>query len=331
TDGGANFIGLITLNQGVTPGGGIATGVTFIGSKAYIVGYDTDNESSGVYAQLWIVNNLGETGIFYQLWKEKNAGDKYAFAKSISAKNYQITFNPNGGAGTPYTQTIATGSTAPLMLSRFTKAGDVVKGWSLTPGGSMAYLDGASYTIGSGDVTLYAVWVPKYNLRDTGPAGGWIFYDKGNYSDGWRYMEASPLVTEWNGKQFDSLSYTSIPINGTAIGTGKDNTLTVKTYLTESGKSGLAAQLCFNLNSGGYSDWFLPSRDELSKIYRNLAVSPDENGVVYTPVGDFPTTKYYWSSSVINPNQSYHIPFNTGSPQATDKNQTAYVRAVRRF
>jgi len=29
-----------------------------------------------------------------------------------------------------------------------------------------------------------------YNLRDEGPAGGWVFYDKGYYSDGWRYMEA---------------------------------------------------------------------------------------------------------------------------------------------
>jgi len=29
-----------------------------------------------------------------------------------------------------------------------------------------------------------------YNLRDEGPAGGWVFYDKGSYSDGWRYMEA---------------------------------------------------------------------------------------------------------------------------------------------
>jgi len=30
-----------------------------------------------------------------------------------------------------------------------------------------------------------------YSLRDIGPAGGYIFYDKGYYSSDWRYLEAS--------------------------------------------------------------------------------------------------------------------------------------------
>lgn len=32
----------------------------------------------------------------------------------------------------------------------------------------------------------------KYDILDIGPAGGYIFYDKGYYSDGWRYLEAAP-------------------------------------------------------------------------------------------------------------------------------------------
>jgi len=39
-----------------------------------------------------------------------------------------------------------------------------------------------------------------YALRDVGPAGGYIFYDKGSYSNGWRYLEAAPKSTEWTGK-----------------------------------------------------------------------------------------------------------------------------------
>ena len=31
-----------------------------------------------------------------------------------------------------------------------------------------------------------------YSIGDIGPAGGYIFYDKGYYSDGWRYLEAAP-------------------------------------------------------------------------------------------------------------------------------------------
>ena len=32
----------------------------------------------------------------------------------------------------------------------------------------------------------------EYKVGDIGPAGGYIFYDKGKYSDGWRYLEAAP-------------------------------------------------------------------------------------------------------------------------------------------
>lgn len=31
-----------------------------------------------------------------------------------------------------------------------------------------------------------------YRIGDRGPAGGYIFYDKGNYDKGWRYLEAAP-------------------------------------------------------------------------------------------------------------------------------------------
>ena len=31
-----------------------------------------------------------------------------------------------------------------------------------------------------------------YKIGDVGPAGGYIFFDKGYYSDGWRYLEAAP-------------------------------------------------------------------------------------------------------------------------------------------
>ena len=35
-----------------------------------------------------------------------------------------------------------------------------------------------------------------YNIGDTGPAGGIVFYDKGRVSDGWRYLEAARAGTE---------------------------------------------------------------------------------------------------------------------------------------
>lgn len=41
-------------------------------------------------------------------------------------------------------------------------------------------------------MTGFSSIMPPYWVGKTGPAGGYIFYDKGEYSDGWRYLEAAP-------------------------------------------------------------------------------------------------------------------------------------------
>lgn len=44
---------------------------------------------------------------------------------------------------------------------------------------------------------------------DIGPAGGWVYYDKGSYSDGWRYLEASPgdLSLDWTSDYIDTSTH----------------------------------------------------------------------------------------------------------------------------
>jgi len=158
-----------------------------------------------------------------------------------------------------------------------------------------------------------------YKIGDRGPAGGIIFYDKGNFSDGWRYMEAAPvdLKAQWDEKAENVVG------TGTEIGSGKQNTEFIVAALNRKGVSGKAAQLCREYNLNGYADWFLPSKDELDLIYKNLKQKGLGNLYDY----------FYWSSSQLdnNYNRAWIQSFSSGSQDDGGKNYSVNVRAVRAF
>ncbi len=64
-------------------------------------------------------------------------------------------------------------------------------------GGGTAYSAGTGIITLTENITLYAGWV-EFELLDTGPAGGWVFYDAGSFEDhnsdgiSWRYLECAP-------------------------------------------------------------------------------------------------------------------------------------------
>ncbi len=80
-----------------------------------------------------------------------------------SANIDTITFNKNDplAGGSMVNQTIASGSSANLNANGFTKAGWSFAGWATIPGGTVTYTDGANYTMGTANVTLYAKWSAK--------------------------------------------------------------------------------------------------------------------------------------------------------------------------
>ncbi len=79
---------------------------------------------------------------------------------SPELQEYSITYSTisGGGTGTMDSQNILEGSSADLNMNRFLSDDNSFLGWSSTPDGSVEYENGASYTMGSGDVTLYAIW-----------------------------------------------------------------------------------------------------------------------------------------------------------------------------
>lgn len=162
-----------------------------------------------------------------------------------------------------------------------------------------------------------------YRIGDTGPAGGIIFYDKGNNSGGWRYLEGAPIETEviakWGAYE------KTVGGTATAVGTGKRNTEIIVDMLNYVGEAQCAAQICENLVYGGYDDWFLPGKDELNLMYGNLKAKG--LGRLYG--------EWYWSSSEGNQHDAYRQHFIDGSWPIFvghfNKRVNGSVRAIRQF
>lgn len=105
--------------------------------------------------------------------------------------------------------------------------------------------------------------------------------------------------------------------SGTALGTGNTNTNTIVNLL---GNGSYAAKLCSDLVLNGYNDWYLPSRDEMSKMILNK-----------NAIGGF-TSANYWSSSEYDISNAYYSNFTSGSANLIgSKNFVSNVRAVRSF
>ncbi|GHU03243.1 hypothetical protein FACS1894147_06810 [Spirochaetia bacterium] len=158
-----------------------------------------------------------------------------------------------------------------------------------------------------------------YRIGDRGPAGGIIFYDKGTFTDGWRYLEAAPAETEFTaqwGEYPDSGAWTNQLED---IGRGALNTLNLKYNHGPGYKR--AGELCYDLKYNEYNDWFLPSIGELDLMYKNLK----QKGL-----GSFGNN--YWSSSVVEKGyRIYYLNFNTGDWSHGLQTNTLSVRAVRSF
>ncbi len=113
-------------------------------------------------------------------------------------------------------------------------------------------------------------------------------------------------------------SGTSIRGTSTAFGTGQANTTRIVNKCTEAGR---AASICNDLVTGGYDDWFLPSKDELDMMYAQK-----------NAIGGF-AEKNYWSSSEDSANSAWVQFFGSGNQytHGFHKYSIYNVRAVRAF
>ncbi len=176
-------------------------------------------------------------------------------------------------------------------------------------------------------VAEMTVWLPTsgYTVGDVGAAGGFIFYENPNYAtDGWRYLEAAPF-DQSAGAKWGCFRRAIEGARGTAVGTGRQNTRDMLAGCTDRGG---AADLCATLVVNGVGGWFLPARDELALMYRNLKAS----GLGGFPTGSAVDNVSYWASSQLTADMAAHVDFaDLGRQHFDDKDFPRRVRAIRAF
>jgi hypothetical protein len=142
-------------------------------------------------------------------------------------------------------------------------------------------------------------------------AGGLVFYNDG--AGGGLVCAESDQST---GAQWGCFG-TAIGGTSTAVFTGASNTNAI---VAGCATAGIAARICYDLVLNTYTDWYLPSRDELSLMYTNLHTQS---------LGGF--ADFYWSSSESNASNAWNVSFGSGSAGSRSKSLTYGVRAVRAF
>ncbi len=154
----------------------------------------------------------------------------------------------------------------------------------------------------------------SYAIGDTGPAGGIVFYIT-NY--GLSGLEAAPVDQSTSANaEWGCLGIEIAGADGTAVGTGAQNTADI---LTGCSTSGIAAKIADAYMLGTYDDWYLPSKDELNLLYQQRNV-----------VGGFASGSY-WSSSELGSNYAWTQGILNGVQGGSNKGFHLRVRAVRTF
>ena len=155
-------------------------------------------------------------------------------------------------------------------------------------------------------------------------AGGVVFWvDPSDNTHGLvcAIQDQSSGIRWYNG------SYSTTGATGTAVGTGSTNTTTI---ITEQGATATsyAAGLARAYTAGGYTDWFLPSKDELNQMYLKKT---DINTTALANGGVIFTNFYYWSSTEFDYVIAWFQDFDDGNPFVANKDFATSVRAVRAF
>ncbi|MDG1767742.1 MAG: DUF1566 domain-containing protein [Flavobacteriales bacterium] len=150
--------------------------------------------------------------------------------------------------------------------------------------------------------------------------GGIIFYLDPSGCHG---LVAAP-TNQSTGDQWYNGSYIDTRAYGSGLFEGKYNTAMIN---FSQGGATSAAAICQSISLGGFSDWYLPSIEELNKMYQNIGQG---NTIGLGNVGGFADTGYWSSTEFVN-DYAWIQGFGSGNQVYASKDFNVYVRAVRAF
>ena len=268
----------------------------------------------------WICAKLGITrkqnGIFSVCGKSKLSKKRWFLTKPLMANSnpglpttdqeafVKLTTNPELIVETSPTTPLALAVTTETTLTPTTAT--TLTPTTETPTTVATTATPATTTIPqtTPTATTTTTTIPRtYQVGETGPGGGIVFYDAGAKQSWGRYLEAAPTDYQVNGSDANvywGCQGTLTGATATAIGAGKDNTTKILLKCTT---AGIAADVAneYSTTTAGAGQWFLPSLDELNELCKYVRQTSQATGGGTVCRGGMLRLGFaygdYWSSS----------------------------------
>jgi len=298
----------VNIAQAVAPAGKqVTAAIALQGGSDSMVKWSAPSTAS-YKIHVLVPKNGTETNALYRVYpKGKKAGSTRCDGTNAKYPCFEVIID----------QTQHQNAWAQLVLN-----GDAETQWNFVK--SKGYVTAVADNLGTTELLNVSALV---RFEDTVRAigknyqGGIIFYVD---STGEHGLVAAPSDQSIGIRWYNALDLTT-GAAGTVVGTGLANTTAI---IGAQGAGSYAAMLCADLVIGVYSDWYLPSKDELNLMYQNIgpgAAAP------LTNVGGFAGVTY-WSSSESSRFNAWYQYFSSGDQVSSSKFiPTRHVRAVRAF
>jgi hypothetical protein len=242
--------------------------------------------------------------------------------KKITTQTFDINITLSSSITTPINQRGVCFSTSPNPTKNNSVSISPTNGTGLVTINVFVPQPGTIYYVRSFFITnnidvFYGNEVSFKSAGYIGGSGSYVFFDKGEFTNGWRYLEASPNPAP-TANTLWGCSGTFINGIQSTIGNGLENSNAI---VASCNFSNVAARVCRVFTLNNKTDWFLPSIDELKALYL-LKIS----GLINN------SSSTYYSSTQISSTDCLSFNFNTGQQvQISKNNNVADCWPARRF